>query len=346
MQEHAVTPGGDGRGAQGQSYREVVVVGASAGGVEALSRLVHELPPELPAAVLVVLHVLATGTSVLPSILSREGRLVATSPLSGEPLERGHIYVAPPDWHLLVADGGIDLTRGPRENGHRPAIDPLFRSAGRVYGDRVIAVILSGSLDDGAAGLRFVKERGGVTIVQDPGDALYTGMPESAISSTKVDHVVPVNRMAALICRLLEEPIEERAEEEEPRPDEEEMTIISPREHDIEGEPSALTCPECGGALWERQEGPLVRFECRVGHAFSPESLATEQSQALEAAMWAALRSLEERADLLRRMARRTGEGTARKRFEARAVAADDHAALLRRALVTLRPPGEAEPVA
>src|SRR4051794_41089388 len=151
-------------------YRDVIVVGASAGGVEALDRLVSGLPPEFPASIFVVLHLLASGRSLLDSILSRAGELPATAAVDGERFERGHIYVAPPDHHLLIRGLEIELSVGPRENGHRPAIDPLFRSAARAFGARVIAIVLSGSLDDGAAGARFVKERGGVAIVQDPDD--------------------------------------------------------------------------------------------------------------------------------------------------------------------------------
>src|SRR3954451_14678007 len=155
-----------------EAYRDIIVVGASAGGVEALGKLVAGLPAELPASIFVVLHLLPSGTSVLDSILHRSGSLPASTAVDGERFERGHIYVAPPDQHLLLWDGEMRLSLGPRENGHRPAIDPLFRSAARAFGPKVIAVILSGALDDGAAGMRFVKERGGAAVVQDPDDAL------------------------------------------------------------------------------------------------------------------------------------------------------------------------------
>ena len=318
---------------EGAVYRDVVVVGASAGGVEALTNLIRTLPPELPASVLVVLHLLATGRSVLPAILERAGGLPASAGQDGERLERGHLYVAPTDRHMLLRDEHLALTRGPRENGHRPAIDPLFRSAARIRGPRAVGIILSGTLDDGTAGLRLVKERGGVAIVQDPESALYPSMPSSAIDALDVDHVVHVEAMGELLCRLLEDPVEllhpdpEGARDAEPPP-------LQPRRGPMEGEPSALTCPECGGALWERDEGPLVRFECRVGHTFSPDSLSTEQSQALEAALWSALRGLEERSDLLRRIGRRVNPDSAR-RYEGRARAADAHATVLREALMT-----------
>jgi two-component system, chemotaxis family, protein-glutamate methylesterase/glutaminase len=322
-----------------QTQREVVVVGASAGGVEALARLAGGLPQEFPAAVFVVLHMLASGTSVLDTILGRSGWLPATMAVDGERFERGHIYVAPPDQHLLLWDGQIRLTLGPRENGHRPAIDPLFRSAARSFGARAIAVVLSGSLDDGAAGLRFVDEHGGATVVQEPEDALYPDMPANAIAATDVDRVVPVERMADVLCELVEQPTSAEAEEAGQAWTAEEL------EERAEGDPSGLTCPECGGSLWQREEGgSLVRFACRTGHAYSPESLVSEQSKALETAMWSALRGLEERADLFRRMARRAGNRpAAAHRFESRARAADRHANVVREAVSRLDDSAEHE---
>jgi two-component system chemotaxis response regulator CheB len=192
-------------------YRDVIVVGASAGGVEALGRLVSGLPPELPASIFVVLHLLASGRSLLDAILTRSGSLPATAAVDGERFERGHIYVAPPDHHLLVRGGHVELSVGPRENGHRPAIDPLFRSAARAYGARVIAIVLSGSLDDGAAGTRFVKERGGAAVVQEPDDALYPAMPKNTMAVTEVDRVTPVAQMPEVLSELLEEGLDRRS---------------------------------------------------------------------------------------------------------------------------------------
>ena len=315
------------RDERGLAHRDVVVVGASAGGVEALTAFVQRVPPELPASVFVVLHLLATGTSVLHSILARAGRLPTSLAVDGERYERGHIYVARPDHHLLIGEDRIILSSGPRENGHRPAIDPLFRSAARALGPRVIAVVLSGSLDDGAAGTRFVKERGGLAIVQAPDDALYSTMPEAAASATDVDYVGPVSAIPGVLCSALEREIKpeefERASNAE-RP---------PLQEEAEGTPSTLTCPDCGGALWEHDEGRFVRFSCRTGHAYSPESLATEQGNALETALWSALRSLEERADLLQRMQRRAGGGVSGERFGTRIRAIDQHAQAIRDAI-------------
>jgi two-component system, chemotaxis family, protein-glutamate methylesterase/glutaminase len=177
----------------------IVVIGASAGGVEAVSTIVRELPVSLPAAVFVTLHFPATGTSFLPRILARMGRLPVMHPRDGERLERGHIYVAPPACHMMLRRGAIRVARGPRENGMRPAIDPLFRSAAAAYADRVVGVVLTGSLDDGTAGLLAIKRAGGIAIVQDPADALFASMPQSAIEHVSVDHVLPRSEIARAI---------------------------------------------------------------------------------------------------------------------------------------------------
>lgn len=315
--------------------RNIVVIGASAGGVEALTKLTHDLPHEFPAAVFVVLHIMASGTSLLPTILDRSSPLPVSTARDGERHERGHIYVAPPDRHLVVLGERMRLTRGPRENGHRPAVDPMFRSAARAHGPRVVGVVLSGALDDGTAGLRLVKERGGATVVQDPEDALYPSMPRSALDFAEPDHVVALHAMARLLCRVLDEPPNPAPPHapDDPRPagagDE---LALRPEYIATDQAPTGLTCPECGGALWEHGEEGAVRFACRVGHGFAPDSLVDEQARALEAALWGALRSLEERIDLLRRIARRGAAGAGR-RFEERARTAERHAADLRKAI-------------
>ena len=182
---------------------DIIVVGASAGGVEALGELVSLLPADLPAAVFIVLHIPAYGTSVLPGILSRRGPLPAVHPADGEAIRQGRIYVAPPDHHLLLEkDGTVRLTRGPHENGHRPAVDTLFRSAARAYGPRVIGVVLTGTLDDGTAGLQVVKRRGGLAVVQDPEEALFASMPRAAIEAVAVDHVAALAEIGSTLARL------------------------------------------------------------------------------------------------------------------------------------------------
>jgi two-component system chemotaxis response regulator CheB len=333
--------------------RDVVVVGASAGGVEALARLVASLPADLSAAVLVVLHVLPGGRSVLGEILARAGRLPAATAVDGDRIERGRIYVAPPDHHLLLDGETLRLSGGPRENGHRPAIDLLFRSAAQSRGPRVIGVVLTGLLDDGAAGLRRIKERDGAAVVQSPDDALYPAMPSSAIAATDVDAVIPLDQMAATIARLLKEPVAAyRPERErdaalplESRPDVDESPAGVEVDAKVAGGAGApvadghhgtltgLTCPECGGALSETRDGALQRFSCKVGHSYSLESMLSEQGRALESTLWGALRALEERADLLRRLARRSS-GITRRRFEQRSRQADGDANRVRATLL------------
>jgi two-component system chemotaxis response regulator CheB len=184
---------------------DMIVIGASAGGVEALIKLVGSLPADLPAAIFLVLHIPAQSPSLLPDILNRAGPLHAVHPVDGQAIEYRHIYAAPPDYHLMVEKGIVRIVRGPKENRHRPAIDPLFRSAARTYGTRVVGVILTGSMDDGAAGLLAIKRRGGKAIVQDPQDALFASMPQSAIAHVEVDHVVPLFDMAPLLTKLAHE---------------------------------------------------------------------------------------------------------------------------------------------
>lgn len=213
--------------------RDVIVVGASAGGVEAICQIVAKLPADLPAAVFVVLHIAPSGTSVLPSILSRRGDLPAVHASDGDAIEHGRVYVAPPDHHVLLAETTVRVTRGPRENGYRPAIDPLFQTAARCFGPRVIGVILSGALDDGTAGLKLVKERGGRTLVQDPDDALYRGMPESAIEAVGPDAVLPAAELAGAIAEYTRELPTATASQDPGYPSERPVPIRRPLEEPV-----------------------------------------------------------------------------------------------------------------
>jgi two-component system chemotaxis response regulator CheB len=287
-------------------HRDVVVVGASAGGVEALRALAGGLPPDYPGAVLMVLHVPREGPTALPAILSRSGPLPAALAVDGEELRGRRIYIAPNDRHLLIVDGHLRLTRGPTENGHRPAVDPLFRSVARAYGNRVIGVVLSGARDDGAAGLALIAAQGGTTVVQDPADALYPSMPRAAIEHVRPDHVVPAAKLGDLIGEITAGPLAGSA----PPPDdllldaEVAMSNLAPvTTDDFAASPAGYGCPSCGGSLFEILGSPLPRYRCRVGHAWSPDSLLDEQAVALEGALWMALRALEEKSALSRRMA-------------------------------------------
>lgn len=320
---------------------DVIAVGASAGGVEALIALVSKLPADLPAAIFLVLHIPAQSPSLLPEILNRAGPLHALHPADGEAIHSGYIYVASPDHHLLVEEGIVRVVRGPRENRHRPAIDPLFRSAARTYGTRVVGVILTGSMDDGTAGLLAIKRRGGVTVVQDPHDALFASMPRSAIAHVEVDHVVPLSGIGLLLVQLCHE--QTAAQGSYPISKDMEMeTKLAAMDTQIGqdgehvGTPSVFSCPECGGVLWEVQDGNLLRFRCRVGHAYSVDSILAGQTEAVEEALWTALKTLEESVSFSRRMAndaRKGGKDWLEKRFSEKAQEAEQHAAVIKQVL-------------
>jgi two-component system chemotaxis response regulator CheB len=287
------------------AHQDVVVVGASAGGVEALRQMVAGFPPDLPAAVLIVLHVPRSSPSALPAILARATSIAVRPAVDGEQLRHGRIYVAPVDRHLLVIDNRIRLSRGPSENGHRPAIDPLFRSAARSFGPRVIGVVLSGSRDDGAAGLAVIADRGGMTIVQDPSDAVFSSMPRAAMEQTAPHHVVPASKIGPLLGEITRRPIQGRVPDVDLSLTAEVAMsdLAAVTSDEIYTEPAEYGCPACGGSLFEAAGKPVPRYRCRVGHAWSPESLLEEQAASLESALWMALRSLEEKAALTDRMA-------------------------------------------
>lgn len=286
--------------------RDIIVIGASAGGVEALSALVRSLPQDLAAAVFIVLHVGAT--SHLAGILDRAGALPARHALSGDRIDPGRILVAPPGSHLLLHGDHVLLRRGPRENLARPAIDPLFRSAAASFGGRVTGVVLTGSMSDGSAGLRAIKRCGGVAVVQDPDDAMVPDMPRNALKSVAVDHTVPIAAMADLLVRLSLEPA--GATPEIPMDIRMETAIaaqeLSGMQADDElGAPSRFTCPECHGALWEINDGDILRYRCHVGHAYNADVVLEAKDSEAENTLWALLRSHQERAALARRMASR-----------------------------------------
>ena len=326
---------------------DIIVVGASAGGVEALSQLVRGLPRDLPAALFIVLHISPHGPSILPEILSRAGKIPAAHAVDGEAIKHGRIYVAPPDQHLLIEDSYVHVVHGPKENRHRPAVDPMFRSAALVYGPRVIGVVLTGALDDGAAGMHFVKTRGGISVIQDPEEALYPGMPRSVQANTGVDYSLPLAEIPPLLVRLASEAADEG---EYPVSDDlkTEAKIAKQNMNSLEliesveklGDRSLFTCPECHGLLWELNDGELMRFRCHVGHAFSVDSLMAEQSEVLENALWSALRALEEKVALARRMAQRAWERSfsrAAQKFEEKARDAEQDAEAVRKLLLSGR---------
>ena len=311
----------------------IVAIGASAGGVEALQRVVRHLPASFLAPIVVVLHLPSTGISHLPDILTRIGAVPARQATHRARLEPGRILVAPPDRHVIVANDRLLLVDGPRENGVRPAIDPLFRSVARSFGTGAIGVILSGTLDDGAAGMATIAAAGGATIAQDPADAICPGMPTSAIETGAVDHIELADDIGPLLDRLVAQPPGRRSADEQ---------------RDGAGAAGStgtdLVCPECGGVLRVFEESSVIRFHCRVGHDYSPESLHGAYDARLEAALWAAIRSLEESASLARRLANASRERGAEwmaARYDAREREAAERADLIRSAILSLSSLGE-----
>jgi two-component system, chemotaxis family, protein-glutamate methylesterase/glutaminase len=294
----------------------IVVIGASAGGIEALRELVGRLPEDFPAPICVVLHTSPQAPGVLDAILSRAGVVPAHNARDRERLKPGRIYVAPPDCHLLIEPGIVRVTKGPRENRFRPAVDPLFRSAAQVFGPAAIGVVLTGNLDDGTAGLWAIKQLGGIAVVQDPADALFPSMPQSARQNVRVDYSVPLAEIPKLLVQLTTE-VTAPAGAEQPDelgvPQTVEVEVKIAKEHNPLqaglrkiAEPSAFACPECHGVLLRIKEDGPVRFRCHTGHAYSLDSLLAGVSEGIEEAMWNAIRALEEAEMLLRAMADHT----------------------------------------
>lgn len=321
--------------------KDIIVIGASAGGLEALRLLVAALPADLAASVFVVLHTSADSPGLLPGILERAGVLPAAAASDGERTRPGRIYVAPPDHHLVVEPGVVRVTRGPKENRFRPAIDPLFRSAAQTYGPRVVGVVLTGYLDDGTAGLWTVKQLGGTAVVQDPADALVASMPLSALQHVNVDYCVPLSEVAPLLARLAGEEAGEGGFE---MPEETEIEVsIAKAEQALAagvlrlGDPSNYACPECHGVLLQLREESRIRFRCHTGHAYSLESLVAEIDEGIEESLWSAVRSIEEKVLLMRQLAEHIGEGggaQAATKFRELAQAAQRRADLVRRAVM------------
>jgi two-component system chemotaxis response regulator CheB len=331
--------------------KDVIVIGSSAGGVEALRRLCAGLPADLPAAVLVVQHLSPSARSVLPQLLDRAGPLPAASPRDGEALERGRIYVAGPDHHLLLRPGHMLVRRGPFENRTRPAVNALFRSAAVAYGARVIGVVLTGLLDDGTDGLIAIKAVGGTSVVQDPADAEWPSMPRNALKRDHVDHAVKLDDMGALLSRLCRE---------EAGP-----SIPAPEDYMVEdriaaqdfaslneavetpGRASKISCPDCGGVLNQIDADKEIRFRCQVGHAFTPLGLAAMQADELERALGVAVRTHRDRMRLFEQMkASATDRGLphARARWETASTEAERFVAVLENAMTQLqKPPADGE---
>ncbi len=317
-----------------QKQRRIVVVGTSAGGLEALTELVPQLPKTFPAPIFIVQHLAPdANASVLAGCLDKAGSLPCTVAVNGEAFVAGHIYVAPADNHLLLESTTMMVSKGARENRYRPAIDPLFRSAAVTHGPRVISVILTGLLDDGTEGTAAVKRCGGTTVVQDPTDARYADMPRSA-AAVKVDHCVPLREMATLLDRLARTPPGKA--KKIPEDIKVEATIAQRVLSDVKaveslGELVPHNCTACGGVLWEIEASDTLRFRCHTGHSFTADSLLSEQSSKIEETLWITLRMLEERRNLLRSMRER---GLATKSAVDREIDTDVHIDRIRAILI------------
>jgi two-component system chemotaxis response regulator CheB len=268
--------------------------------------------------------------------------------VDGEPIRRGRVYIAPPGLQTYLHRGRIGVRRGPQENLHRPAIDPLFRTAAHHYGPRVIGVVLSGALDDGAAGLAAIKRAGGLAIVQDPEDAPVSAMPVNAIQRAGADHIVPIAELPALLIHLISEDIRTDLTPEIPLETAEEAQPAEPFQRSEEmGTLSNVTCPECQGNLWEIRDSSGVRFRCRVGHAYTEAAIDAAQAQSVERALWSALKALEERVALTRKLAaqaRKRGHDTVADMFEERSQLVDDDVRAIHDLIVnseTLEPVGQ-----
>ena len=325
--------------------RDIVVIGASAGGLDMLRNLVAQFPADFPGAIFIVWHLPPQSPSILGDILDRAGALPAKQAQDSEPIKPGHIYVARPDHHLLVEDGHVRVSHGPKENRFRPSVDALFRSAALDYRSRVVGVVLSGSLDDGASGLYAIKQCDGVAIVQDPVEAPYFDMPVNAMRAVPVDYVLPISEMGAQLVRLASgSPAQnhngEHAKKENPMLSKMEIEVkIALGKNSMDsgwfslGDASLFTCPECHGALLQIKEGNRTRFRCHTGHAFSLNSLLAEVTKSIEDSLWNTMRAVEESELVLTHMARHlaeNGEVEAVAIFEEKARQARERANIIR----------------
>lgn len=318
--------------------RHVVVIGTSAGGLEALDDLIGRLPTDLRAAVFIVQHMAPENTGA--ALLQRLGQYKAFNcklAEDGEAFETGKIYIAPADFHMLVKKSTVLVTKGARENRSRPGIDPLFRSAAVAHGPRVIGVVLTGMLDDGTAGLIAIKKCGGITIVQDPKDAAYPEMPQSALNNLHVDHCVPIAEMGQLLEKLVgEAPDKTKAVPTDVRT---EATIAERVLSDVAqvnglGSQVPYNCPNCGGVLWEMRHAGTQRYRCHTGHSFTASSLLASQTEKIEETLWISLRMFEERKNLLNNMARSEHRPYGANSYRERAKEADVHIERIRSMLL------------
>jgi two-component system chemotaxis response regulator CheB len=311
--------------------RDTVVIGCSAGGVQALPRILLQLPPDLEAAVFIVQHLAASGTPYLADILQRSTRIPVMWAEQGARIERRRVTVAPPDVHMLLADDHVQLSRSARENHSRPSIDKLFRSAAATQGARVIAVLLTGMLDDGVAGLRAVRAAGGVVIVQDPVDAAFPELPTRALQALEPDRKLPIDAVGPAIIELVNGPVD---------------PVAAPRAVELEAEldrrQTIVSCPECHGPMWQVGDQALRRFRCYLGHVTTARELVSASASEVESALWSAMRALHDQAVTLESLAAdatHLGNGQSADSFASRARHVQRHLELLRKFMMDLSRP-------
>lgn len=335
----------------------LVVIGASAGGLEAVRQVLGGLGPDFPAAILIVIHTGADATGSLITVLGRATRMPVEMASDGQPIEPGHVYLPPPDFHLLLDDDRIALSRGPRQHGFRPAVDPLFISAADGCRGQVIGVILSGALGDGTLGLTAVKRAGGLAIVQNPGEAAFPSMPLTALKSVEVDYVESAGQIAARLAELVRRPVRRTPRHAALLPS---AGLTSPgltpnggkshaRGRSRTSELTALICPNCGGPLWESTSDGVIEYACHVGHRFSPDALRELEADQLDRALWTAVRALKEDAILHKRMAEHADEhgmAALAAGWHDRARIAETNAVALRKIVEVIAPPTTINPAA
>jgi two-component system, chemotaxis family, protein-glutamate methylesterase/glutaminase len=297
-------PSGNGNPA---ATERIIVIGASAGGFEAFKKIIQNLPADINASIFIVWHMSPDVRGILPQVLNRLNTIVASQAYNNEEIKPNHIYVAPPDHHMLIEEGRVLITHGPKENRFRPAVDPLFRSAAYAYGNRVIGVILSGALDDGTAGLWTVKHYGGIAIVQDPNDAEVPSMPENAMREVKVDYCVGVSELPDLLVRLSKEPLTEHVDVMKDEQTKKEIQIAAEESALGKGvlnfgDLSPYTCPECHGVLSRLRNDNIVRYRCHTGHAYSADTLMASITEKIEDGLYSAIRGMDESIMLLNQL--------------------------------------------
>ncbi len=322
----------------------LIVIGGSAGSLTPLRTVIASLPQDLSAACLVVIHTSATGGGYLPSIMRRWTRWPVAAVDAPLPLHAGSIYIAAPDRHLKVNAGGVESTREVREHHVRPAVDVLFRSAARAFGPQTIAIVLSGYDGDGAAGALAVRARGGTVIVQDPREAEVPGMPLRTRATGAVSHVAPATKIGALVQQAISRGYLAAGGSAMTHEEVREVIVEDIREQERgarNGKTAVLSCPECGGVMWQSAQGNFVDFACHIGHRYTGDTLLVQKTEQLEAALVTALRLLKEKAILLRQTAnraRRNGQLRAAERLDEQAAVDERYADVLQHDLLEAEP--------